>query len=191
MNIDSPNSSGISTGFGIPTGGTANQVLTKINSTNFNTQWIDNGLSTYIQAYKDTTQTIVPSVNVVITGFTNTFINNAAEWNATTGVFTATKASWYSVSAIITYSEVIDTVNTEYGIGVVKNGNVISNNRTFVEINQTVATFKQVGTMSTIVQLSIGDTISSVAYQASGFDRALHTNGNYISIQELPSRIVR
>jgi hypothetical protein len=73
-----------------------------------------------------------------ITGFTNTFINNAAEWNATTGVFTATKASWYSVSANVTYSAAIDTVNTEYGIGVAKNGNVISNNRIFVENNELV-----------------------------------------------------
>ena len=44
MKIDSPNSIGISTGFGIPTGGTDNQVLSKINSTNFNTQWVDNGV---------------------------------------------------------------------------------------------------------------------------------------------------
>jgi len=191
MEIDSPSAIGVSTGFGIPTGGTANQILSKVNGTNFNTQWIDNGLSTFVQAYKDTTQTIATSVNVVITGFTNTFINNAAEWNATTGVFTATKASWYSVSANITYSAATDTVNTEYGIGVAKNGNVISNNRIFVENGQTVATFKQVGTMSTIVQLAIGDTISSVAYQGSGSNRSIHTNGTYISIQELPSRIVR
>jgi hypothetical protein len=191
MEIDSPNSIGISTGFGIPTGGTANQILSKVDGTNYNTQWIDNGLPTYIQAYKDTTQTIATGVNVAITGFTNTFINNAAEWNATTGVFTATKASWYSVSANVTYSAAVDTVNTEYGIGVTKNGNVISNNRTFVENGQTVATFKQVGTMSTIVQLSIGNTITAVAYQASGSNRTLHTNGNYISIQELPGRIVK
>jgi len=44
MKIDSGNSIGISTGFGIPTGGTDNQVLSKINSTNFNTQWVDNGV---------------------------------------------------------------------------------------------------------------------------------------------------
>jgi hypothetical protein len=39
MNIDSPNSSGISTGFGIPTGGTVNQILIKNSSTNYDTSW--------------------------------------------------------------------------------------------------------------------------------------------------------
>jgi hypothetical protein len=41
MKIDSPNAIGISTGFGIPTGGTANQVLSKINGDNYNTIWKD------------------------------------------------------------------------------------------------------------------------------------------------------
>ena len=41
MKIDSPNAIGISTGFGIPTGGTANQVLSKINGNNYNTIWKD------------------------------------------------------------------------------------------------------------------------------------------------------
>ena len=39
MEIDSPSSIGISTGFGIPTGGTANQVLVKNSSTNYDTSW--------------------------------------------------------------------------------------------------------------------------------------------------------
>jgi hypothetical protein len=48
MKIDSPNSIGISTGFGIPTGGTANQVLSKINNSNYNTQWTTPGAPTWI-----------------------------------------------------------------------------------------------------------------------------------------------
>ena len=51
MEIDSPNSIGISTGFGIPTGGTAGQMLIKDSSTNYNTSWstviTDNGSSGY------------------------------------------------------------------------------------------------------------------------------------------------
>jgi hypothetical protein len=39
MKIDSPNALGTSTGFGIPTGGTTNQILSKVNSSDFNTQW--------------------------------------------------------------------------------------------------------------------------------------------------------
>jgi hypothetical protein len=39
MEIDSPSSIGISTGFGIPTGGTAGQMLIKNSSTNYDTLW--------------------------------------------------------------------------------------------------------------------------------------------------------
>ena len=39
MKIDSPNAIGTSTGFGIPTGGTTNQILRKIDGTNYNTEW--------------------------------------------------------------------------------------------------------------------------------------------------------
>ena len=46
MEIDSPNAIGESTGFGIPTGGTANQVLIKNSSTNFDTSWKTTNQST-------------------------------------------------------------------------------------------------------------------------------------------------
>jgi hypothetical protein len=39
MRIDSPQSVGIISGFGIPTGGTINQVLSKVDSDNYDTQW--------------------------------------------------------------------------------------------------------------------------------------------------------
>jgi hypothetical protein len=39
MKIDNPTLIGQSTGFGVPTGGSASQVLTKINSTNYNATW--------------------------------------------------------------------------------------------------------------------------------------------------------
>ena len=43
MKIDSPNALGISTGFGIPTGGTDNQLLVKTGSTDYATGWVDYG----------------------------------------------------------------------------------------------------------------------------------------------------
>lgn len=39
MEIDSPNASGVISGFGVPTGGTSGQVLRKIDSNNYNTEW--------------------------------------------------------------------------------------------------------------------------------------------------------
>lgn len=39
MRIDSPQSVGITSGFGVPTGGTINQVLSKVDNDNYDTQW--------------------------------------------------------------------------------------------------------------------------------------------------------
>ena len=183
-------SSGTS-GVGVPTGGTSGQFLVKNSSTSGDMSWTTFDTPTYILAYSAGGQSITSGSNITVTGWTNAIANNAAEWNTTTGLFTATKAGWYSVAATITYAAAIDTVNTEYGVGISKNGGVVSNNRWFVEINQTVATFKQIATIPTIVQVAVGDTISVSAYQAAGVNRTLHTNGHTVTIQEIPSRIRR
>jgi hypothetical protein len=47
MKIDNPILLGQSSGFGIPTAGTSGQVLTKINSTDYNTRWSDAKSVTY------------------------------------------------------------------------------------------------------------------------------------------------
>jgi hypothetical protein len=60
MNIDSPNSTGISTGFGIPTGGTVNQTLIKNSSTNYDTSW-QTRTPQYIGVVKSGDQTSVNS----------------------------------------------------------------------------------------------------------------------------------
>lgn len=147
---------------------------------------------TYIQATKGSNQTIPTGAQLtVITNWGNTIAQNAGEFNQTTGVFTATKAGWYIASATLTYSSIIDTVNAEYSAGIAKNGAIIANNRYFVPLTQTLASFKQVATSPIIVQLAVNDTMTVVAQQFSGSGRTLHTNGNYVSIQELPSRIQR
>ena len=47
MKVYNPNAIGVTTGFGVPTGGTSGQVLQKVNSTNYNTQWVDEKSVTY------------------------------------------------------------------------------------------------------------------------------------------------
>lgn len=46
MKIDSPNATGVIAGFGVPTGGTSGQILQKVNSTNYNTRWVDKDANT-------------------------------------------------------------------------------------------------------------------------------------------------
>lgn len=41
MKVYNPNAIGVTTGFGVPTGGTSGQLLQKLDGTNYNTQWID------------------------------------------------------------------------------------------------------------------------------------------------------
>lgn len=43
MRIDLAQAEGVISGFGVPTGGTANQVLAKINGDNYNTAWVNSG----------------------------------------------------------------------------------------------------------------------------------------------------
>lgn len=191
MEIDSPNAIGVVSGFGVPTGGTSGQLLQKVNATNYNTQWVNSDNPTYIQALKSTTQTISTNLQTIVTGWTNTFTNNAGEWNSTTGVFTATKAGWYSVSGTVTYGSVQDTINCEYSVAINRNNATIASTRVFVELNQTAASYKHMPMVTAIVQLAIGDTMSVVTSHFAGANRALHTNGNSISIQELPGKILK
>ena len=58
MKIDSPTAIGTSTGFGIPTGGTAGQMLIKNSSTNYDTSWIT-------PTYGRTLMTIGTTISVV------------------------------------------------------------------------------------------------------------------------------
>jgi hypothetical protein len=180
------------TGFGLPTGGTIGQILTKVDSTNYNTQWIDNGVqATYIMANNGSAQVIPTATQVTITNWSNQTTINASEWNSTTGVFTATKSGIYLVTGNLTYASVTDTINAEYSMNITKNGIVLTQARFFVPLNQTSSSFKQTNVATAIISVTIGDTIAVAAGQFTGSNRALHTNGNTITIQELPSRIIR
>jgi len=192
MKIHKPTGIGLNSGFGIPTAGTSGQILAKVNSTPYNTQWIDNGVqATYIAAGVGNGQVFPTLASTVVTGWNNSVAINAAEWNASTGVFTATKAGIYLVTANLTFGNNQDTVNTEYGVSIGKNGYGEANARLFVPLNQTNSSFKQTNTVSWILSIVPGDTIQIIVFQASGADRQLHTNGNFLTIQELPSRIIR
>jgi hypothetical protein len=99
MKIDSPNAIGTSTGFGIPTGGTTNQVLSKVNSTNLNTQWVDNGVPNWtsggtIQSVGISGTTSAPTFptstnkNAILykqIGAKTWQVSGLAQWNASTG----------------------------------------------------------------------------------------------------------
>ena len=59
MKVYNPNAIGVTTGFGVPTGGTSGQVLQKVNATNYNTQWVDKKSTVYPIAESASGQTWV------------------------------------------------------------------------------------------------------------------------------------
>jgi hypothetical protein len=189
MRIDNPSSKGISAGFGIPTGGTANQILSKVDGTNYNTQWIDNGLSTYISTTKNSTPQSISAVTYTqLTNFdTSTVGINASEWNRTTGVFTATKAGIYSVTAQIQFDVTNYIANNTVAVQLRKNGSPIATG--FAILPVTAFIFPSCPVVTAIVQLAVGETLTIWAF--TGTANATFSSANNLTIQELPSRLIR
>jgi hypothetical protein len=156
--------------------------------------YLNGTLPTLVQAQNTSGQSIGNNVtpSTTITGWTNLFTQNAAEWNATTGVFTATKAGTYLVSANLTYADkAAALVNQVVNVSVFKGSTLQSLSTTAA--NTTSSTLKGTGTAISIVNLDIGDTITIRTYHNLGSTSTLITTSglNSVTIQEIPTRIQR
>jgi hypothetical protein len=192
MKIDSPNSIGISTGFGIPTGGTDGQMLIKNSSTNYDTIWTGT-TPTLVQATNTSGQSIGNNVSpsIIVTGWTNLTTQNATEWNATTGVFTATKAGTYLVSSNLTYAaKSANQSGNVSNVSVFKNSTAQSIS-TIAALN-TASVIRSMGTAIAIVNLAIGDTITIRTYHDLVGTATLSTTTglNNVTIQQIASTII-
>jgi hypothetical protein len=223
MKIDNPILLGQATGFGIPAAGTSGQVLRKIDGTDYNTQWANNGLpaggtsgqslvknsstsgdaswvdngsqATYVQAHNQSQQSFTFQTETTVTGWTNNtdFTQNAAEWNPTTGVFTATKAGWYRISAGLEFANApADGVGREL-VCLISVNNSIRAQSANVAQAVTTGIIRHTGHAHYIAKLAIGDTIRIRCYQDLTTSISLRGNsfGTTISIQEIPSRLTR
>jgi hypothetical protein len=154
-----------------------------INSASF----LDGSVPTYIQAQNGSSQSIPHNTGTTITNWTNVFAQNAAEWNPTTGVFTATKAGVYVVSAGLLYNDcTCPSTNTEFSVtlGVT----------TSYHIAQTTSLIKRpTGFATGILVLAIGNTFTVSAYHNQGGSVSLNSEAwsNSINIRELPHRLTR
>ena len=194
MEIENPRLTGTSQGFGVPTAGTSGQILSKVNSTNYNTQWVDNGVqATYLHVHKTSTQSIPNNSATVLTSYsTPTTAINAGEWNSTTGVFTATKAGIYSVQFSVQFTtETYSTANTEVSANIAKNGNLYMGYGRWFNPGANFVGYPPSIVAIAVFTVAIGDTISAIVYQASGATKNIHNNGTFLTIKELPSRIIR
>ena len=101
-------------GQGVPTGGTANQVLAKVDGTDFNTAWVtpsaSGGPTLLVRASANTAQAINLGSNFAApdpaTCFGSVSTNVGGAFNSTTGVFTAPSEGLY----LITF-QVVSSIN--------------------------------------------------------------------------------
>jgi hypothetical protein len=192
MKIDSPTAIGTSTGFGIPTGGTAGQMLIKNSSTNYDTIWTGT-TPTLVQATNTSGQSIGNNVSpsIIVTGWTNLTTQNATEWNPTTGVFTATKSGTYLVSSNLTYAaKSANQSGNVSNVSVFKNSTAQSIS-TIAALN-TASVIRAMGTAIAIVNLAIGDTITIRTYHDLVGTATLSTTTglNNVTIQQIESTII-
>lgn len=131
-------------------------------------------------------QSIPNNVLTTVTTWTKTFDRVNANFNASTGVFTAPATGYYQVDAQLTFSSAAGVVATEYTAAILANGSVVAEGNFFQESISTAAVSVQV---SAVVSLTSGQTVAIQAYQNSGSARTLNTTTalwNYISINRTP-----
>jgi hypothetical protein len=150
------------------------------------------GTETYIRAGKTANQTISNNSSTQIINWTNLQVQNAAEWNATTGIFTATKAGTYSVSAHLFY---VGSTATSLGseVNVAINKNYVASAVATQTVYSTNLLDRPTGEASIIINLVPTDTITIWSYQNLGGSRDIRgeTWRSSLSITELPGRITR
>ncbi len=138
----------------------------------FGNEIIDYNPAQCVQAYKNTAQSINSAVDVVVTSWTNQLDTSSGAWNATTGVFTANRAGYFRVTGYVVY-----TNGQAWGGGNVIACSIMKNNARYsvaftterVNHNQHV----QTPTVSAVVQLNVGDTLSLSTWQNSGSAKTL------------------
>ena len=157
--------------------------------------FLDGSVPTFVQARNASGQSIASGTpSPIITNWTNVTAQNAAEWNPTTGVFTATKAGTYYVSINIWFNSTVAPLNTQFSCSCRKNGSLISAAYYYSE-SGTVGTVRNVGFASAIIPVVAGDTIDFRTFQNSGVSISITSTGqtwvNTMNICEIPGTITR
>lgn len=150
-------------------------------------------LMTYVQAQNGSQQSIPFNTITSITNWTNVTTQNAAEWNASTGVFTATKVGIYLVSSFLTYANASANQGSEWNVTIGKNGTSQITAWNFSNTSA-ISIIRPTQFANMIITLAVGDTLTIRGFQnLNGSAVALsdRANANILTIQELPSRLFR
>jgi hypothetical protein len=159
-----------SAGPGVPTGGTANQVLAKVNSTDYNTTWVTpsgGGSHVDLIAIKSTNQLLPvggPSVTPDDVSFTNVLTSPTlpgASYNGTT--YTVGVTGFYLITA---NAVMVPSTTTSVGLEILVNGNTIAYGAVAQSANFTSAGSAR-GTASVVVGLIAGNQVKIKAQNTS------------------------
>lgn len=129
-------------------------------------------------------QTVASGSLVTVTTWTKIFDRVNANFNATTGVFTAPATGYYQISGQLNYAAAAGVVGAQYSAVIVYNGVA---GITYNVYQQSTSTAPVTVNFSANVSLAAGQTLLVQAFQASGSSRTLQTGAaSYLSINRIP-----
>lgn len=176
------------TGAGVPTGGTAGQVLSKIDGTDFNTQWVApaaGGGSAYPNVELSVINSAIQSVPDLTGGASSTLLtfsttNNAnasltggSTWNGSVFTVGSTGAGWYQINAqavgVTAAGTVISTgvqffMDRNNTVGAAKTGALY---RSILAIQSADNILKNQSSLNALIYLSAGDTLQFRGFSSS------------------------
>lgn len=130
-------------------------------------------------------QTVANNTLTTVTTWTKTFDRLSANFNASTGTFTAPATGYYHIDGQITFATAVGVVNSQYSVSIVANGVSVAVPTVY---QQSTSTDALAVPFSCDVSLSAGQTLLIQAYQNTGASRTLTTGtgSNYVSINRIP-----
>lgn len=136
--------------------------------------------------YQTTASQSIPSgTQTTLTTWTKVFDRVNANFNATTGVFTAPATAIYQVQGTIGFGGSTSTIGNQFALSVLANSAQICANETY---SQSATTTGHAVSISCLVSLTSGQTVALQAFQNTGSAVTLNTtaSNNFISINRVP-----
>ncbi|WP_294318028.1 hypothetical protein [uncultured Chryseobacterium sp.] len=178
-----------SAGVGVPTGGTTGQVLAKVDGTNYNTQWVtpSGAASVYPNIELDIRNNVSQSITTLGNGTSSNLItfsgSNSANasltggntWNGTTFTVGSNSAGWYQINVQIIGTQTDGVSSSNIGIPFYMDlnntvGSTMSSAilyRSNYSSNTNASHLKNNNTITTLLYLSAGNTLSFYGFSAS------------------------
>ena len=143
------------------------------------------------KARKSSVQLIPDAVYTPITAYTTTDFDMTSSFNATTGIFTAPRSGRYLCIGAIGYSDT-PGAGEQFAVGFSRNSSIVPSDRNAFQMpaTATVAIYPN-PRLTTIYDLTAGDTVSVLTFQNSGDALNTHTDNmlTYFAVQEMVNKV--